>query len=207
MVHFFLIIFFRHASLLNPTENFYTRRLQNSKEGSIHRQLFESKRLPVTDNMDHDLFIPHLLSRENTAYYVPSEVVSGFGSKACGIYAPYKEMYPNLASVAFPKKSPFYQFFQSRLLMLVQNGQWDIIKRRLSTANCKDSKADEDNSSTSMGIGKLSFLFSIIGFGYFCACLVFAQELLRARAKTTSVGQKLHGSCVVRGHEGKRDLI
>ena len=152
----------------------------NSPEGSIHRKLYDTKRLPDTDPMDNDLFIPHLLSRDKTAFYVPYEMVSGFGNKACGIYAPYVEKYPNLASVAFPKNSPYYQFFQYRLLLMVQNGQWNIIQKRLIHQNCEASKEDV-SQTTSMGMDKLSFLFGIISFGYTLAVLIFIHEVLRPR--------------------------
>ena len=101
----------RFLRLLNPADSYYTKVLKNSKEGTMFRKLYETKREDIPGNTENTEFEKRLNTGEKTAYFLPYYNVFT-RSDSCSLYSPYVDRFPWLSSIAMDKGSPYYQFFQ-----------------------------------------------------------------------------------------------
>lgn len=123
--------------------------------------------------------VSELQNRDRSAYYVPLTTLS-VGDRSCYIYAPYIDKYPALASMALPKGSPFYEFFQVALLKQFENGQMDIVKKYWNKIKCSaDIFPAGGGEFRSMGFEKLNFLFGILCFGYVMSVVIGLTEQIK----------------------------
>ena len=97
---------------MNARDDFYTRLLQSSSERSLFKKLHTSKIYnTIAGKMKLEDLDRTLRETKKSAYFLPYAAVVVLPN-SCHIYAPYVDHYPNFASMAMPKASPYYQLFQ-----------------------------------------------------------------------------------------------
>ena len=93
--------------------------MASSRNGSLFRRLYDSKiqkeGVPARlRQVAYDDIGEILASVPRSAFFVPYDSVVCRPQLYCRVYAPYVDKNPLLASMATPKKSPYYQLLQVR---------------------------------------------------------------------------------------------
>lgn len=128
---------------------------------------------------DVSAMVTNLENEDKSAYYLSLSILN-YKDYSCRLYAPYVDNYPKFASVALPKSSPFYEFFQFAVLKQFENGQLDNAGKQWNNLKCGGGNSQEGGGEfKSMGFEKLNFLFGILCLGYTLSILIGIAEQLK----------------------------
>ena len=153
----------------------YINIFKNGEPGSIFRQIYDKD---VKDNPgaifpEERGALERLMQEQKMAMFYNQEALLDYEEFRCDILAPWLTKYPGFLTLAFPKNSAYFPFFQYQTIRYFENGVIEVLRNRWTTFKMDHCLNTEP---TSLGLEKLISLFGLLGTSALLALVVFCFE-------------------------------
>ena len=120
------------------------------------------------------------------AFFFIEQSVGFYSEFQCSLSVPWKTHFPNLLSLAFPKGSPYRQFFQMKLLQHQEKGTVPLLRKKW-VKSWDDVVCSPKEEALGLGLEKLIGLFGLLGLAGSLSVLLCLIELFsRLGAKNSA---------------------
>eukprot|EP00094_Tigriopus_californicus_P003818 TCALIF_03674-PA protein Name:"Similar to GRIN2D Glutamate receptor ionotropic, NMDA 2D (Homo sapiens)" AED:0.45 eAED:0.49 QI:0/0/0/0.66/1/1/3/0/636 len=150
----------------------FARAEEGTALNQIYRKFFEDQ----LDQLYPDIKtgLENLVKNPYEAFFNVIESVLGYKDYQCSIIVAWKTNYPNFLSLAFPKNSRYFKFFNFKTLQFIEGGALDVLTYRYIQPF--EQRQCELEGPSGLGLEKLISLFGLLGGATIMSGLIFLFE-------------------------------
>lgn len=150
----------------------FARAEEGTALNKIYKKFFEDRLDQLYPDIETGL--ASIVENPYEAFFNVIESILVYKDYQCSTIVAWKTNYPNFLSLAFPKNSRYFKFFNFKTLQFIESGALDVLTYRYIQPF--EKRQCELEGPSGLGLEKLISLFGLLGGAAMISGLIFLFE-------------------------------